>query len=687
LSKMNDNKKEKMDQLIKELQYQNKTSGDLVESIDRLVQSISPKSTDGDTASPEVVANGRGFSPIAQGDVLKSFSDAISKFEKTLSSFSKVTKEQEKVFKRKNSSDEYYDSEEEAETYAKKKYVPLKEQTGIFGSMRRGMIDPENQLGSTGKFEKMGRFLGNQLANISGVTAKERLVAAEKYMHPEMELEAAKKGDLTPLAHEQERIAKESYKYDEGKAQHGGLGKEEYMKKFSTDLVLSNRLNAIKTRIPDQMLEEQKDLQTKLEVNAKIGTKQSEEEEENKKNAEMQEQVNAEVKALQIKHDLQQPWDDEVRAKPRKEKSQTILSSDQQKGDKSKNKMTFDPNLKLRTLTIESLIIKSMTLPAGSNVGDGTGKQGESGSVVGDIAETAVAGSLVKSAWGKTKGIAKAGWNGIKSIGSRGISSGALAGAAPLALMAEASREAGEADIDDTSGKFNIFSSIGKAGKSFSNWSNNLFGSPTDTAALKKIKTGIEERGDTYTEKEAADIKEKYDYDIPSESITKSVTPQTESVHADQGYSRQVGDVDKQGRILESYLTDGSPVWRKSNTTSGATPTQNIQSRQETSSSQNAKSVTPQTESVAGSAFKNEVDTVSNRVYPLPDQKQAELTAAKNANDQLKQEEIRASAAQSNVMINAPTNISSQSKAPAPQVSPRANYTAYERFVDRVFTV
>ena len=100
-----------------------------------------------------------------------------------------------------------------------------------------------------------------------------------------------------------------------------------------------------------------------------------------------------------------------------------------------------------------------------------------------------------------------------------------------------------------------------------------------------------------------------------------------------------------------------------------------------------------QAKAEAVAKFKKEIDasgagkvTTTSSVTTLPDQKQAELSAAKAENDLLTQE-AKASESKQNVIVNAPTNISNGGgKQIIPQGPTRPEFNAYERFVNRIFT-
>lgn len=447
-------------------------------------------------------------------------------------------------------------------------------------SMRRGMLDPNQETKETEQnfANKLGKFMGMFMPRA------EREAIANKTFRQEAALERAKSQDPAVrdkmFAWEERSIQTLEHGLQSGEVDTKGVEHGEYLARAKRDIVARNNVEALRMRDPTANVEYQQ--QATAAFNTPVNLIPAESPDVNKPEVahvaadQVQPQdslakFNALMDSIQENSDYVKYQSQAAEKQPlnpamlttegvlniKQIKTQAIkTNSFDVKNAEKKTQDKIDAgvapaldakkNLEFDNVTIKALTIQSMILPeqesADSSADSGT-----------DI-------DLKRTKPGKP-GKPKLRMPSLGALGSFAM------GAAPLALMAEASREAGNADIDDKS-SFNIFSKVGQFGKSFSEKASDMFGSPTDSAELAKIKSGVEERGTTYSADEAAKIKSKYGYEIPADSIapvtSKNIMPALDKKQSDLASARaeqdQLLQLEKQASNSGNNVVINSPT-------------------------------------------------------------------------------------------------------------------------------
>ena len=485
--------------------------------------------------------------------------------------------------------------------------TPEQKSTKFNESVRRGILDPDQETQETEQnfSNKLGKFLGMFMPH------EEREAIANKTYRQEASLERAKSDDPAVrdkmFAWEERAMQTLESRLKAGEVDTKGVEHGEYLARARRDIVARNNVEALRMRDPTANVEYQK--QATAAFNTPVNLVQPD---DVQPVAEQVQQVTPSDDVQPVAEQVQQVTpSDEIQPQDPMKKFNALLDSIQENSDyvkyqkqsaeqplnpamlttdgvlsikqiktqaiktnsfdvKNAEKKTKDKidaavapaidgkkNLEFDNVTIKALTIQSMILPEQESADSSSGS--DSGTDI-DLKRTKP-GRPGKPAKPGKPGMPKLRMPSMSALGSFAM------GAAPLALMAEASREAGNADIDDKS-SFNLFSKVGQFGKSFSEKAADMFGSPTDSAELAKIKSGVEERGTTYSAEEAAKIKSKYGYEIPADSIapvtSKNIMPALDKKQADLASARaeqdQLLQMEKQSSNSGNNVVINSPT-------------------------------------------------------------------------------------------------------------------------------
>ena len=124
----------------------------------------------------------------------------------------------------------------------------VKNDKGFIASMRRGMVDPDKDLGpEKGFMGKIGRGLGSMIAS-DGMSMQERRGYGRVTYQAEAADERLASGDKeaqkTPLAHEQRQLDELRSHVKQGNINTGNLSEDAYMEKAQKELITKNNEDA-----------------------------------------------------------------------------------------------------------------------------------------------------------------------------------------------------------------------------------------------------------------------------------------------------------------------------------------------------------------------------------------------------------------------------------------------------------
>lgn len=147
---------------------------------------------------------------------------------------------------------------ENIESNNKNKKLTFDEKNSILGkkgfraAVRRGILDIHDMSSESGKKEKIGRAIGKGMTIIGNVPMSHRRFYAKEFLHPEIEYKRAisnteeERSKLLP--HEEQLVEERKSAIRSGKLSTGDLTEDQYIEKFKKKIVAEANLKAIRSK-------------------------------------------------------------------------------------------------------------------------------------------------------------------------------------------------------------------------------------------------------------------------------------------------------------------------------------------------------------------------------------------------------------------------------------------------------